>query len=51
MVLHNCKLSDDCYRCQVPFCPYEKLDDGSDSGWDDGEDEDVEVDDDPELPF
>ena len=25
--LHYCNLSDDCYTCRVPFCPYEKLDD------------------------
>ena len=44
--MHYCQLSDDCYKCNVPFCPYEKYGqdwtDDSYSGWDDGEDEDVE---------
>ena len=39
MVLHYCDIFSDCYRCPVPFCPYEKLEDGTDSGWDDSENE------------
>lgn len=31
--LHYCKLAEDCNWCNVPFCPYEKLDD-DDPGWD-----------------
>ena len=26
---HYCDIFSDCYRCPVPFCPYEKLE-----GWD-----------------
>ena len=40
MTMHYCDIFSDCYRCPVPFCPYEKLDDGSDSGWADEEDTD-----------
>ena len=31
--MHYCDLNDDCYHCPVPFCPYEKLEDGTESGW------------------
>lgn len=27
MDMHYCDIFTDCYRCPVPFCPYEKLDD------------------------
>ena len=50
MDMHYCEIFSDCWRCPVAFCPYEKLDDGTDSGWseiedemyDDDEDEDEE---------
>ena len=32
MDMHYCDIFSDCYRCPVPFCPYEKLDDGGRSG-------------------
>lgn len=33
MNAHYCVLWNDCFRCPIPFCPYEKLDDGTESGW------------------
>ena len=33
MDAHYCEIFSDCYRCPAPFCPYEKLDDGTDGGW------------------
>lgn len=50
MDMHYCDIFSDCYHCPCPFCPYEKLDDGTDSGWseidemmyEDDEDEDEE---------
>lgn len=33
-MMHYCSIFSDCYRCPVPFCPYEKLEDGTDAGWD-----------------
>lgn len=33
MNMHYCDLFGDCYSCPVPFCPYEKLDDGTQSGF------------------
>lgn len=36
--IHYCDLNDDCYRCMIPFCPYEKLEDGTESGWADIDD-------------
>lgn len=44
MAMHYCKLHDDCYTCPVPFCPYEKLEDGTDAGWA-ADEEDVDEDD------
>lgn len=32
MDMHYCDIFTDCYRCPVPFCPYEKLDDGTEAG-------------------
>ena len=43
--LHYCDIFSDCYRCPVPYCPYEKLDDESYSGWA-NEDEEGESDED-----
>lgn len=43
MDMHYCDIFTDCYHCPVPFCPYEKLDDRTESGWA-TEDEDVEED-------
>ena len=40
MVMHYCDIFGDCYHCPIAFCPYEKLDDGTDSGWADEEDTD-----------
>ena len=37
--MHYCDIFSDCFHCPVPFCPYEKLDDGTDSGWSEIEDE------------
>ena len=40
-----CEIFSDCFRCPVPFCPYEKLD----RNWLDGETElDEELDEDEE---
>ena len=39
MVSHYCDIFTDCYHCPCPYCPYEKLDDGSYSGWGDDEEE------------
>lgn len=39
MDMHYCDIFSDCFRCPVPFCPYEKLEDGTDVGWDEIEDE------------
>lgn len=30
MDMHYCEIFSDCYRCPCPFCPYEKLEDGTD---------------------
>ena len=41
MDMHYCDIFGDCYHCPCPFCPYEKLEDGTDAGWArEGEDED-----------
>lgn len=32
--MNYCDIFGDCYHCPVPFCPYEKLEDGTDAGWD-----------------
>ena len=32
--MNYCDIFGDCYHCHVPFCPYEKLEDGTDAGWD-----------------
>ena len=46
MDMHYCDIFGDCFHCPVAFCPYEKLDDDSFSGWDDREEgEQVENDD------
>ena len=45
-VLHNCDLAEGCHLCNVPFCPYEKLDDGSYSGWVDDDEDEYEEDED-----
>lgn len=47
MVLHYCEIFSDCYRCPVPYCPYEKLDDETYSGFAD-EDEEIEDEDEEE---
>lgn len=39
MKMHYCDIFSECYHCPVPFCPYEKLEDGTESGWDDKDDE------------
>jgi hypothetical protein len=44
MDMHYCDIFTDCYHCPCPFCPYEKLDDRTDSGWQDDEYEDEEED-------
>lgn len=41
MDMHYCDIFTDCYHCPSPFCPYEKLDDGTEAGWATA-DEDVE---------
>lgn len=42
-VMHYCDIYTDCWRCPVPFCPYEKLDDGTDAGWEENwDDEEIE---------
>lgn len=46
MDMHYCDIFSDCWRCPVVFCPYEKLDDGTDSGWSEIEDEMYEDDED-----
>ena len=33
MVLHYCDIFTDCWHCPAPFCPYEKLEDGTEAGW------------------
>lgn len=38
-VMHYCDIYTDCWRCPVAFCPYEKLDDGTDAGWEENEDQ------------
>lgn len=43
MDMHYCDIFGDCFRCPCPFCPYEKLDDGTESGW--AADDEVETDD------
>ena len=43
MDMHYCDIFTDCYHCPVPFCPYEKLDDRTESGW--AIDDEVETDD------
>ena len=32
MDMHYCDIFTDCYHCPVPFCPYEKLEDGTAAG-------------------
>lgn len=32
MDMHYCDIFSDCFRCPVPFCPYEKLEDGTVAG-------------------
>ena len=39
MVMHYCDIFSECFHCPVPFCPYEKLEDGTDAGWSEIEDE------------
>ena len=34
MDMHYCDIFSDCYHCPVPFCPYEKLEDGTEAGLD-----------------
>ena len=48
MTMHYCKLSDDCYHCQIPFCPYEKLEDRMEAGWEDYPEEEYDDDDEDE---
>lgn len=43
MDMHYCDIFTDCYHCPVPFCPYEKLDDRTESGW--AADDEIETDD------
>jgi hypothetical protein len=40
MELHDCDIFDNCARCPIAFCPYEKLD----PDWLDGMDEQEELD-------
>lgn len=40
MDLHDCDIYDNCARCPIAFCPYEKLD----PDWLDGVDEQEELD-------
>ena len=35
--LDYCEMFGDCYHCPVPFCPYQKLEDGTDAGLEPGE--------------
>ena len=43
--MHYCDIFTDCYHCPIAFCPYEKLDDESYSGWaNEDEQEDEEED-------
>ena len=39
-----CDLFTECWHCPIPYCPYEKLGDGSESGFDDEADRDDEDD-------
>lgn len=29
---HYCEIFSDCFHCPVPFCPFEKLEDGMEAG-------------------
>lgn len=39
MDMRYCDIFSECFHCPVPFCPYEKLEDGTDAGWSEIEDE------------
>ena len=43
-MMHYCQISDDCSKCDFPFCPYEKY--GQD--WTDSDEEEYEEDEDEE---
>jgi hypothetical protein len=44
MDMHYCDIFSDCYRCPVPFCPYEKLDDWGQDVQDETDEEDLDED-------
>ena len=46
MDMHYCDIFTDCYHCPSPFCPYEKLEDGTYSGF--ADDDEVEYEEDEE---